>query len=597
MRCAATVLCAVVLTAGLARAQDAGETPTEETPKGLEYEVAFAGDFDSGLRGLMRDASRLVALNDNPPLSEPALHQRATGDRERFMTVLESEGYYEGDVSVRIDDNGGKRVVRIAVEPGPRYRIGSWSVEGLTDEQREAIRRPEPLPVSEGAAARAPDVLATEAMLVRRLKEEGYPFARAAQADIRIDRDEETLAVTYRLQPGEKARFGDLSIEGLETVEESYLRLLAPWGAGDEFDQRVLESFRQRLAGTGLFRSIRVTTADSLAGEGRLPVSVAVEEGNHRSLIAGANFSSDEGFGIELGWEHRNLFGEQERFAANLRTTQLRQQLSFDLRIPNYQRYDKDLLLNLTARQQDTDAFYEQSIAALAALERKLNEHWRYSYGLSAEFAQIEEDDETDTFMLFGGPLTARRDSTDDLLDPTKGSRLSLGLTPYFGTFTRDVTFGVAEVAGSSYFATPIERLVLAGRIRLGSIFGEPTGEVPASKRLYAGGGGSVRGYEFQSLGPLDSTSDPVGVRSVLEIGFEPRIGLTESIGLVPFIEGGNVYDDPLPDRVSELRWAAGLGLRYFTPVGPLRFDVAVPLDKRPTDDNYQIYISIGQAF
>jgi translocation and assembly module TamA len=254
-------------------------------------------------------------------------------------------------------------------------------------------------------------------------------------------------------------------------------------------------------------------------------------------------------------------------------------------------------VLGLTAKRQNSDAFDEESLAATAILERRINPRWRYSYGGSVELSQIEEDTRDTTNTLFGAPLRLNYDGTDDLLDPTSGRRLGLSLTPYIGTFSRNVTFGVAEAAGSSYLAVPDERLVFAGRFRIGSAIGERTSQIPANKRFYAGGGGSVRGYELESLGLLDADGDPLGGRSVLELGLESRIRVNEDIGIVPFLEGGNVFDDPVPNGSGTLRWAAGIGLRYFTLVGPLRFDIAVPLDERPSDDDYQIYISIGQAF
>ncbi|HSR71931.1 MAG TPA: BamA/TamA family outer membrane protein, partial [Kiloniellales bacterium] len=198
-----------------------------------------------------------------------------------------------------------------------------------------------------------------------------------------------------------------------------------------------------------------------------------------------------------------------------------------------------------------------------------------------------------------GLPLTATRDDRDDLLDPTRGTRLSLTLTPYGGVGDQSLAFLRSTLGGTAYYAIDEgRRFVVAGRARLGSILGDDTEEIPANKRFYAGGGGSIRGYEFQKVGPLDENNEPLGGRSLVELGVELRIRVTEEIGIVPFLDGGTVFDSPYPDFEEDLRWATGLGLRYFTAIGPLRLDVAVPLDKREgIDDDYQFYISLGQAF
>jgi translocation and assembly module TamA len=203
------------------------------------------------------------------------------------------------------------------------------------------------------------------------------------------------------------------------------------------------------------------------------------------------------------------------------------------------------------------------------------------------------------SFQLFGLPLTAQRDDTNDPLDPTEGTRLQLSLTPTTGVGDESLLFITAVAGGSAYYAVDEEeRFVLAGRARVGTILGENTDALPASRRFYAGGGGSIRGYEYQLVGPLDDDENPFGGTSLLEVGGEVRVRVTEQIGVVPFIDGGTVYDDPFPTGNETLRWAAGLGFRYFTGFGPIRLDFAFPLNPRDgVDEPFQFYISFGQAF
>ncbi|MEN8197446.1 MAG: BamA/TamA family outer membrane protein, partial [Pseudomonadota bacterium] len=256
-------------------------------------------------------------------------------------------------------------------------------------------------------------------------------------------------------------------------------------------------------------------------------------------------------------------------------------------------------LANVTGRAQQTDAYDERTGAGFAGLEKRLAKILKFGVGLSAEYSLIEDDGVKSTFAIFGIPIHGGRDSTNDLLDPTEGTRLKLSVTPYLATIEQDINFTVFEVGASAYVGLGKEdRVVPAIRVRAGSISGLDTLDIPITKRFFAGGGGSIRGYEFQKAGPLDAEGDPIGGRSLLEAGFELRWRVTDSIGIVPFAEGGNVYDEQTPDFGEDLFWAAGLGFRYFTVAGPLRFDVAFPLNRRDgIDDEFQIYVSLGQAF
>jgi len=230
-------------------------------------------------------------------------------------------------------------------------------------------------------------------------------------------------------------------------------------------------------------------------------------------------------------------------------------------------------------------------------------DNWRISAGLSFAYEIIDENadngQDEETFQLFGLPLTASRDDTDDPLDPTEGTRLQLTLTPSTGVGSESLFFLTTIAGGSAYYAIDeAKRFVLAGRTRVGSIVGEKTESLPASRRFYAGGGGSIRGYEYQLVGPLDDDVDPFGGTSLVEVGGELRVRVSEEIGVVPFVDGGTVYDDPWPNGEETFRWAAGLGLRYFTGFGPVRLDVAFPLNPRDgVDETFQFYVSFGQAF
>jgi translocation and assembly module TamA len=589
-------------------AEAAGETGEEDSVPGLDYSVEILGVEDSDLKGLLEKSSQLFALIERPPATRGGVRRRAEGDMERFGATLRSEGYYAAtstfeiveDTAPKTDDGAAPVVVRISVDPGPAYKLSEVAVRypETVAEVSDLPRDADDLDLEIGMRARAVAILTAQNNLILDLKNLGYPFAEVTDRKTTIRHDEAIMRVAFEADPGPLAHFGAVSIEGTEEVDEDYARVLLTWQDGDLFSREAVDATRRELLRSGLFASAKINLAEAVDAEGRLPVTIDVLEAKHRSVGFGAKYSTGEGAGVETFWEHRNFFGRGERLRVTATAAQIEQMLDGAFRKPNFLQRDQALLANLAVRHANTDAFDEVSAASFAGLERPLGENWTVTGGLANEYLVIDDDDGERTFLLFGLPGTARRDTTDNLLNPSKGTRLTLSLTPWVGTLDESLTWLNGFTSGSAYYAIDQEaRFVLAGRGKLGVIVGEDTAALPANKRFYAGGGGSVRGYEFQKVGPLDDDDDPLGGRSVIEVGAEVRARVTESVGLVPFIDGGMVYDDAYPDFSEEILWAAGLGVRYFTAIGPVRFDLAFPLNGRDVDDSFQFYISIGQAF
>lgn len=567
--------------------------------EGIRYDVTLeGGDAEPALRKKLEDSSQLIALRKEPPSSRAALRRRISGDVDGLRSVLRAEGYYGATVEARTEEEADPVRVIIAVEPGPRYRLTDYEIAYVGD-GRSLPRDGMAFGWKPGMPARGEDVVAIERTLLDRLHRSGRPKARRAGRKAVVDHDAAAMTVTLQVDPGSEAVFGPLVIEGLQKVEEEYVRYVLDWPEGERWDERELDNVRRKLANTNLFRRIHVDPAEEVDAEGRLPVTTAVEEAKHRTLAAGINYSTDEEFGGELSWEHRNLFGRQERLRLSVEGSAIRQQATADFRKPHFLSRDLTLLANITARAQQTDAYDERTGAGFVGLEKRLAEVWTLGIGVSAEYSLIEDDGVESTYAIVGIPVHGGRDTTDDLLDPTEGTRVKLSVTPYLTMIEEDTNFTILEAEASAYVGLGAkDQVVPALRLRTGMIAGADTLGIPITKRFFSGGGGSVRGYEYQKAGPLDADGHPVGGRSVLETGFELRWRVTDTVGIVPFVEGGNVYDEQTPDFGEDLFWAAGLGLRYFTIAGPIRLDVAFPLNRRDgIDDEYQIYVSLGQAF
>ena len=570
-------------------------------PVEIPYEVSFSGVEDDTLLAVLEGSSQLLELVERPPATLTAIERRAQGDKERLVTALHSEGYYDSTVAYRLDSDARPVAIEIEVTTGPLYHLAEYEIlyQGSPAPAPEDQPALAAINIVISMPARAPAVQASQAKLLQRLAERGYPLAKVVEREALVFRDDSTMAVTLSVDAGPRASFGSVTVTGVERVEEDYVRRLLPWREGDLYDQRKVDEARRALSQTGLFTGVSVRHAEQADPEGALPMTLELSEAARRSFGFGANYSTDVGIGGEIFWEHRNIFGEGESLRAELVGSKIEQSATLLFRKPDFPERRQALVSSVAGTRAETDAFDERSIAGFVGLETPMFENWLVTAGVSAEFARLKDEDETENVGLFGLPLTGVRDDTDDPLNPSRGTRLNLSATPYIGTAESSQLFVSSVAGGSAYYAVDSEaRYILAGRARLGSIVGESTKDLPANKRFYAGGGGSVRGYEFQKVGPLDNDDDPLGGRSLIEVGAELRVRVTETIGVVPFVDGGTVYDSSYPDFDETFRWAAGLGVRYFTGFGPIRLDVAVPLNKRDDVDNdFEFYISFGQAF
>ncbi len=591
----------------MAQADEPGDKPQDWRPSSpgagsdFWYDVRITGVKDSALMDMLEGSSQLIALRARPPQTQAGLQRRAQEDLERLMATLRSEGFYASSIDHEIDSSGRPIIVRLSVATGTQYRLAQYEVTYQGGTVPEQAERPTPadLGYEIGMPARAPRIQESQRKLLRYLAEHGYPFAKVLDREAVVDRATSGMAVALEVDSGPRGRFGPVTIEGLDRVEQDYVLNLLTWREGETYDIGKMAAARANLTGTGLFSSVAIEPGTELDAEGRLPIMLELTESVHRSFGLGASYSTDVGARGEIFWEHRNLLGRAEQLRLSGTAAEIEQSALAGFRKPDFWRPGQALLSDGAIVRRNTDAFEEQSATGYLGLEIPLGPHWLTAAGLSTSYDVLKDDDGTQRLLLLGLPLTGERSSTDNRLNPTRGTRLSLSLTPYFGVGDESPTFVTTIAGGSAYIALDSEsRFVLAGRTRIGSALGEPTEKIPANKRFYAGGGGSIRGYEFQSVGPLDASDDPLGGRSLLEVGAELRIRATESIGLVPFVDGGSVYDSSYPDFEEAFRWAAGLGVRYFAGFGPLRLDIALPLDKRKdVDDDFQLYVSFGQAF
>lgn len=595
--------------------------PGDETAGGLVYEANLQELDDEALAETLTASSLLLARQDEPPDDASGLLRRGRGDRERLAKVLRAFGYYDGSVIVTLDgtdlESADARTkitqmaaepvaLTIAVEPGEQYIIGAVSVEWAGNRPEGLADLSEVLELSEGQPAEAAEIYAARDRLVGRLREMGYPLVTVEAPDAVIDRGNRTMDVRYPVDPGRQATFGQVSYVGNTGVETALLERSQPIEIGDPYSPQGLADLRGELSSLGVFSAVRVREGEALDAEGRLPITVEVSERKRRFIGFGARFASDEGFGLDAEWGHRNLFGQAEQLTATASLDRIGgdvgsgidYSLGLGFSKPAFQRGDQRLFANLGALRESPDAFERKAVVSQLGVERRLSPILSASLAGSFEISEITEEGDTTEFFLLGLPATLRLDTTDDLLDPLSGWRGTVEATPYLDLRAENAPF----LRFSSSIARYVDlfgngRSILAGRVGFGATLSESARDLPADKRFFSGGGGSVRGFEFQTLGPTNSEGDPRGGSSVLEAGLEWRQRMGENWGGVVFLDGGSAFTTVLPSNFRDLRYAAGFGVRYFTPIGPIRADIGFPLDREDGEDSFQFYIGLGQAF
>ncbi len=608
LRALVRVVCLLLAaTAGGCSGDDDGFLPAvfERPETAVSYEVVLEGSPSDEITALAEQSLASYRLRDDGAASLAFLRRRVENDIATLLKILRSRGYYSSSAEVTVGETGlGAALVTITAEPGQAYTL---TRHRLVIEPAGTVAPP-PLDAAAlgspvGDQALSAGITAAETAAVAELHKAGFPYAEFKGRSGLADPSAATLEVESTIAAGPAYIFGAVTFNGLKTVDETYLLSYLPWEAGQTFDAQALREFQRLLFTTDLFVAVAVRPPDeALPGAEEpapLPVTVALQEGPRRRISGGLHYDTDLGPTVQAAFEHRNLFGANERLLVEVDIGLVEQSSGIGVRKPQFLRPGQDLLTGLTLQRTDIDAYDALTFNAFAGLQRQMSDRWRGGLGGLGEVSDIDDNSKEAKAYLLGVPFFAVYEGSNDLLNPTEGERLRLEATPFLGKFDNsDTEFLVLNAKGSIY--RPLDdgrRFVVAARGRVATILAPDLESVPATRRLYSGGGGSVRGYALDFVGPLDDDDDPVGGRSALEVGVELRAPLLGDIGGVVFVEAGSVSTEMFPDFADGVQVAAGLGLRYHSPIGPIRFDVAVPVNGRSADDAFQIYFSIGQAF
>jgi len=570
----------------------------------LNYRTEITGVEDNELTDLLEKVSELKTLEDKPPVSEEALRRRADRDLGRLADAAHSLGYWDAEFSYDLDTEAKPAKVTVTVKQGPLYHVALVKVMGTNGQPLAVPQDEKKLPLASGDPARTAPVVATETALLTAFGDIGHPFAKVEARRVEIDKDAQTMDVIYTLDPRPVMRFGPPEIEGLERLNSAYVEGRLRWRSGDLYEASKVEETRRALIETGLFGTVQITPEADPDNPKDVLMRIDTTERVHRTIGAGLAYNTSQGFGARAFWENRNLFGNAENLRLSAEVGQQLDAFRANFRRPDFLAIDQDFLATAEIANDNPVAYRSRRALATAGLERRFDH--LVTGGVSFEIekanvvqlADINPRTGSQRYELVGLPAYIKLDETDYLLNPTTGYRAQLNVTPAHTFSGSHLTFSTNLVSGSTYWPLgPEQRAVLAGKIAFGSLDGAPLSQLPSDQRIYAGGGGSVRPYGYLMAGPLAPNNVPIGGRSSLVVNLEARIKITETIGIVPFVDAGSYYESPLPQLGRTPLYGVGLGARYYTAFGPLRLDLATPLHKRHADSPIQVYISLGQAF
>lgn len=565
------------------------------------------------VRGRFNDLSAL-GDGDGRADNRAEVGQRARTDRQLLLDILNGQGFFDADVRVSAEAppppaegaQAAPFTIVLTAVPGRRYYLGEILFAAPPVLPADLITR-NFVPKS-GDAIVADTILAAEANISVVLPQNGYPFAKVGQRDILLDGDNGLGDYTLPVETGARSYFGQIKSEGNEAFGADHVAILRRFKTGDLYDSRLVDDLRAALVATGLLSTVSVEpVADAGTAPDGTPYAdllVRQEAGPPRTLAASAGYGTGQGFRLEGSWTHRNLFPPEGSLTVDGIIGTQEQALSLAFARANAGRRDRNIEISLSATRGDFDAFEAYTGRLGGTISRVSTPIWqkKLTWSAGVELLASSEDSFDFTrglrdrriYYLAALPGQVGFDRSDDLLNPTKGYRLNLRLSPE-ASLGSGTQFYARAILDGSYYYSVNDSLVVAARARVGTISGIDRENLAPSRRFYGGGGGSVRGFGFQQLGPKDFNNDPIGGRSTNEAAIEGRYRFG-NFGVVAFVDAGQVYESSIP-KFDDMRFGVGIGGRFYTNFGPVRLDVATPLGKKPGESTVSVYVSIGQAF
>lgn len=614
------------------------------------YTVQFSSTGNAELNATLRASSQLESLRKSAPVSPFALVDRAQQDIERLRNALDSFGYYRARITVTINGHAlgdpdvpnllaalpKKQIATVAVhfDTGPLFHLRTVTVKG--DVSQSALAA---FGLKSGAPVVAAEVLAARQRLLSALEDQGHAFAAVSEPIAYEDAHLPVMDVVFTATPGPAYTVGSISFEGLKRVHAAFLLRQLKLHPGEPYSASAVERARATLLGLGVFAavSVRLPPQAQVSATG-LPLTFVTVERKRHAVDLNGEYSSDLGVIAGASWTDRNLFGSAEQLTLRADITGLggngtaTNGLGYDagaqLTKPDFLAVNQSLQFSLEALKQQLLAYDQVAATGGVTLNRRLSSVWSVSIGVSLEEEKDFQNEVIDCmrslglnetprpaaswchYTLLSFPLAARYDSTDltnPLDDPRHGVRASISLSPTESLFETHAAFLIMQANVSTYLDlaglgwSASGRSVLALRALAAQARGAGQFSLPPDLRFYAGGSATVRGYAYQTVGPTFPPPDtpgeyPQGGTGLAAGTIEFRQRLGKNFGMAVFVDGGEVSTKAQP-FAGAYSFGYGVGPRYYTPIGPIRIDVALPFRRLPNGDRFEAYVGLGQAF
>lgn len=576
----------------------------------LAFDATLQGVTDEDLREALEGGSLLIEqVEAETDVSPQELVSIAQADYKRVLAVLYDYGYYGAVIGITLDGREASSITsvspprsvtsaQITVTPGKAFRFGTAEIDPIAP----GTTLPEGF--KPGETARLSLLRDTVSASTKAWRDQGHAKAKLESQTITARHTDSTLNAKLRLDPGPKLRFGDLKVSGKSSVRTERILEIAGLPEGEVYSPDELADAAGRLRRTGAFSSVAMIEAEEVGPGDQLGITARVTDDKPRRFGFGGEISTIEGLSLSAFWVHRNLFGGAERLRLEAEIGGVGGETGgTDFLVgARYQRpstfnEDTDLYILGEVEQEDEVNYFSRQATIGAGIERFASDQRSYRFGVAIRRANTRDAFGSDQYTLLLFPTGATFDYRDKILDARKGFYLDAQVAPFLAIDGADN--GVLTEVDARVYKTfgTVSTTTLALRGQLGSVVGPSLEDAPADFLFYSGGGDTVRGHDYQSLGVDVGNGQIVGGRSFLGLSAEVRYRTAGSLGYVGFFDAGYIGSEAFPDGSGEWQSGAGLGLRYDTPIGPIRFDVAVPTSGDDDGSSWQVYIGIGQAF
>ncbi len=583
----------------------------------LGYRTAIEGVNDANVLKQLKNSSQVILSQGKGATSLKQLKNMVDTDCEGMKKVLLYNGFFSAFVHPAIVQTNDITVL-FQIDLGPRYTLKNllitWTDKkslfgNATHLEKQLLNDNSPSVedvslFTQGKPVHGDLLHSFEKEFIESLSKKGFFQPKILDKKFIAHPESATVDVSFDVETGPFSTFGTVTVEGNETVQTAFILSKLTWKEGDLYNKEQVDAFESALLKTGLFQSVildcrQEEVVDTSDIKKKLLVNVTVREGKQRTIGTGFSYTTTLGAGCSLQLEHRNIRGMGERLSFRGDIWQKMRNVTLTYTLPHPTKRGDNTLFIIEHDHQTYLPYHSSAWKGSVLRERKLSKHTEFIWGGRVERLESTRLISNRLYHLLKVPLYWKWSNANSLWDPTAGMSLNVKLTPSYQYIAPNFTYLIGNMTWSGYESFSDDTITLATRFSFGTILGAGKNSIPVPDRFFGGTENSLRGYKTGSVAPLNKAGEPIGGRSLITGTFELRQRYSNGLGSVFFYDVGNVFSTPFPDsHIDQILHSCGFGVRYTTPIGPIRLDIAFPIHRRKNiDPPFQIYFSIGQSF